>query len=338
MLLLGMVAVTWVLVLGSRPVSSDASPVRFTVPKGAPARQIAASLRENGLIRSPLVFALTCRVSGSSGKLKPGVYELSRVMSAPEIIKRMVGGATLESWVTVPEGFTARQIADLLGDKDLVDPETFVQLAILRGYEFSAFRFIYDQSLEGYLFPDTYLVAKGMDAEGVIRKMLETFEKKIVTPNKTRLESTIRKRFKLEEDSFSVGLHRIIVLASLVEREAKVAEDRPLVAAVLWNRLAKDMKLEVDATVSYRPGESRGNKSRVLYSDLRSDSAYNTYKHYGLPPGPICNPGVASVQAVLEPADADYLYYVARPDGSHVFSRTFEEHKKARNDIRNGKL
>lgn len=330
--------VTWALLVGSMPVSGDKAPMRVVIAKGTSAAEIASILDERGLIRSPFVFRLTCRVGGSSGNLKPGVYEVAPSMSVPEIIRLLVAGQTLEQWITIPEGFNARQIADLLEGKELASGEAFVRLTITEGYSFPRFPFVYGHSLEGYLFPDTYLVARGTDARGIIEKMLETFESKIVRPCRPDLESVSRSRFGLGDEAFAEGLSRILVMASLVEREARIPKDRPLVAAVLWNRLDKGMRLEVDATVSYRPGVSRGNKDRVLYSDLESGSPYNTYRRAGLPPTPICNPGLESVKAVLNPAKADYLYYVAKKDGSHVFSTTFEQHVRAKNAIRNGKL
>lgn len=336
-LLVVLVALVWMLVIGSMPVSDDRTPVRVVIAKGASAAEIASILGEKSLIRSPFVFRLTCRVGGSSGGLKPGVYEFSKSMSLPMIIAKLVQGETLEQWVTVPEGFTIRQIADLLEAKQLADADAFVRLAITRGYEFSKYAFVYGNNLEGYLFPDTYLVARGTDTHGIIEKMLDAFEMKVASPLGTEIESVARKRFGLGSQAFAEGLNKILTLASLVEREAKMPADRPLVAAVLWNRLAKNMRLEVDATVSYRPGESRHNKGKIYYSDLEIESPYNTYKHTGLPPAPICNPGLASIKAVLDPANVDYLYYVARPDGSHVFSRTFEEHVKAKNAIKAAK-
>lgn len=333
-LLVVLVALVWMLVIGSMPVSDDKTPVRVVIAKGASAAEIASILGEKNLIRSPFVFRLTCRVGGSSVRLKPGVYEFSKSMSLPTIIAKLVQGETLEQWVTVPEGYTIRQIADLLEAKQLADADAFVRLAITRGYEFSKYAFVYGNNLEGYLFPDTYLIARGTDMHGIIEKMLDAFEVKVALPLGTEIESVASKRFGLGSKAFTEGMNKILILASLVEREAKTPKDRPLVAAVLWNRLAKNMRLEVDATVSYIPGESKHNKNKLYYSDLEIDSPYNTYKYAGLPPAPICNPGLASIKAVLYPADVDYLYYVARPDGSHVFSRTFEEHVRAKRAIK----
>ena len=337
MLLAVLTIAVWLMVLGSRPVSNDPSPVRVTIPKGATANEISSILKGQGLIRSSYAFVFTCRMSGTGGKLRPGVYELRRTMPLPEIIKNLVRGESLESWVTFQEGWTARQMADVLEGKQIASGDSFVQLAINGGYEFPEYSFVSGDNLEGYLFPDTYLIAKGTGAHAIVEKMLQTFETKVVAPNKDRIRRVIQGRLGLDASGFEDGLARILTMASMVEREARIPKDRALVAAVLWNRLKKGMRLEVDATVTYKPGESRANKAKVYYSDLRSDSPYNTYRHGGLPPAPICNPGLAAINAVLEPAQVSYLYYVARPDGSHVFSNTFQEHEKARNAIRNGK-
>ncbi|MCE5200392.1 MAG: endolytic transglycosylase MltG [Armatimonadota bacterium] len=326
----------WLLIsMGLRPVSGAGAPVRVVILKGTTAREISENLQDRGLIRSPFMFRLACKWSGSSNKLKPGVYELSPRMSVPKIIDELVEGKLLESWVTLPEGFTARQMADILAKKQLVDGDAFVRLAITKGYEFSEYPFINGDNLEGYLFPDTYLVARGTDSQDIIRKMLDAFEEKIASPYRREIENVIRERFGLGPDSFDEGLYRLLIVASLVEREAKVPKDRPLIAAVIWNRLAKGMRLEIDAAGSYSPGESTGNKSRLYYRDLKTDTPYNTYLHAGLPPTPICNPGLASFKAVLKPAQVDYLFYVAH-DGSHIFSRTFQEHIAAKNAARNG--
>ena len=334
LLLSALVLIVWALAVGSRPVSGDETPVRVVIAKGISANRIAEILHESGVIRSRFIFMLTCRMSGAGGNLKPGVYELNRAMSVPEVVRLLVKGESLESWVTIPEGYNARQIGDLLEKERLVYSEGFVRLAITGVYQFPAYPFTHPHSLEGYLFPDTYLVARGIDPQGIIVKMLDAFEVKVITALRPEIEEAIDQRFGLAPDSFPLGLHKILTLASLVEREAKIEKDRPLIAAVLWNRLARDMKLQVDATVTYSPGESRENKDRVYHKDLENGSPYNTYEHSGLPPGPICNPGLESIKAVLDPAGVDYLYYVAKQDGSHVFSRTHEEHQAAKNAIK----
>lgn len=335
-LLAVLVAAVWALVFGSSPVSGDKTPVRVTITRGATASEIGELLGKQGLVRSPLMFKLTCKASGASASLKPGVYSLNRSMSLPAIIDKLKVGESLEIWVTVPEGYNAAQIGDLMQGKQLVDGQSFIRIAVSEGESFASYPFIDSDSLEGYLFPDTYLVARGTSTEAIVKKMLDTFEQKVVRTYRPQLKQTISSRFGMGDSHFNEGLHRILTAASLVEREARTEEDRPLVAAVIWNRLSRNMRLEVDATVTYKPGESRENKERVLYRDLENDSPYNTYRRVGLPPGPICNPGLASIRAVLNPAPVDYLYYVAKSDGSHIFSRTYEQHLAAKRRARGG--
>lgn len=332
LLLALMVVSVWVLVLGSKPVSNERRPVRVAIPQGASAKEIGGVLAERGLIRSRFVFVLTCRMSGLSGKLKPGVYELNESMGVPTIIRELVSGNSLAAWIVVPEGYTARQIADVLEDRQVVRGDSFLRQAIGGGESYTQYSFIGGDSLEGYLFPDSYLIARGSRPNVVIEKMLDTFEKKVVRDNAAEIDRAVRKRFA--GSSSADGLFKLLTVASLIEREAKVAKDRRLISAVLYNRLAKGMRLEIDATISYVPGDSRGNKDTVNYDDLETDSPYNTYKHGGLPPGPICNPGLAAIKAAMDPVQTDYLYYVARADGSHVFSRTLAEHNKAKRVIK----
>lgn len=336
LLVAAIVVVALALAMGSSPVSRDKTPVRVTIAQGASARSVSRTLSEHRLIRSPLVFLLACMVTESSQKLRPGVYELNQTMSASTIIKRLVAGDTVESWVTIPEGKTLREIADILKAKRLVDTTTFLDLATSQGDEFTQDSFTYDQNLEGYLFPDTYLIERGTSPEQVIEMMLGNFRKKVIRRLETEVSSCASG--KLRTSDFNAGLHKVLIVASLVEREAKVPADRPKIAAVIWNRLAKGMRLEVDATVTYQLGESRANKAKVYLSDLRKDTPYNTYMHPGLPPAPICNPGLASIKAALEPAAIDSLYYVAKHDGSHVFTKTLQEHDAARQAIQGGKL
>ncbi|MCX6345609.1 MAG: endolytic transglycosylase MltG [Armatimonadetes bacterium] len=324
------------LIIASRPVSGDRTPVRVVIKKGSTAGEIAGALGEKHLIRSPFLFKLTCRLSGKGAMLKPGVYELNRAMSISAIIAHLTSGDSLENWVTVPEGFTARQVGDLLESKQIVKSADFTELAIRGGVDVAKYAFIEGDNLEGYLFPDTYLVARGADCESIIKIMLDTFDKKVISSCRADIERTIKLHFGMGKNQFAEGLHKLLTMASLVEREAKRSNDRAVIAAVLWNRLNKHMRLEICATLSYIPGESANNKNKVYYKDTLVDSPYNTYKRFGLPPAPICNPGLASIKAVLNPANADYLFYVARNDGSHVFSRTYAQHLAAKRAIENG--
>jgi UPF0755 protein len=284
------------------------------IPDGSSAGSIGCILAEKGIVRSPFAFKLLVRLSGKSGRLQPGAYELSGSMTPSAVLKKIVSGEVCARWVTVPEGFTVRQVAERLAAKGLADKSRFESFATQRGQSFKAGFPSPGPSLEGYLFPDTYLVPEGVSEEKIIDNMLQAFCDKVAEPLRGDIAAS------------GMSMHQVITLASLIEREAKVPGDRALVSAVLHNRLKKNMRLQVDATVLYSLG---AHKSRVLYRDLTVDSPYNTYRNAGLPPGPIANPGLASIKAALHPANADYLYYVARPDGSHIFSRTIEEHADA---------
>jgi UPF0755 protein len=253
-------------------------------------------------------------------------------MSLNGMLEALVRGDVAAVWVTVPEGYTIEQIADKLAEKDLVDKQEFVMLASVDAKGFDKILNIPASGMEGYLFPDTYIVPLKTDARETISDMLKTFKTKVAAP----FSSEITKIAGADTpDAKAEALHRILTVASMIEREAKVPKDRPLVSAVIWNRLRRGMKLEIDATVQYALGRHR---SRLFYRDLAVDSPYNTYQHPGLPPGPIANPGIASIKAALFPKKVNYLYYVARRDGSHVFSTTLAEHVAAKQRIKNGDL
>lgn len=284
------------------------------IPDGSSAGSIGRMLAEKRIIRSPFAFKLLVKFSGKSGRLQPGAYELSGSMTPAAVLKKIASGEVCARWITVPEGFTIRQIAERLAAKGLADKSRFEAFAEQDGQSFTAGFPSPGPNLEGYLFPDTYLVPQGESEDKIIDNMLQAFCDKVAKPLQGDIAAS------------GMSMHQVITLASLIEREAKVPGDRALISAVLHNRLKKNMRLQVDATVLYALGE---HKNRVLYRDLSVDSPYNTYKNAGLPPGPIANPGLASIKAALHPANADYLYYVARPDGSHIFSRTIEEHGEA---------
>lgn len=283
------------------------------VPPGMSARQIGRKLQQMGIIRRAWAFEWVVRWKGWSDRLKPGQYELRPSMSPLQIVRIIAEGRVATSWVTIPEGYTLRQIAHVLEERGVANAEEFLRLATTEGDTFKA-SFPLPKNLEGYLFPNTYRFPRGTGARQAIQSMVSLLEREVYQ----------KYREEIERSGFS--FHQILTIASLIEREAKVPEDRPLISAVIRNRLGRDMKLEIDATVLYALGK---HKPRVLYRDLEIDSDYNTYRRKGLPPGPIANPGIVCIEAALRPAQVDYLYYVARPDGSHIFTRTLEEHHVA---------
>lgn len=308
------------------PVGGDAEPMLVSVPRGASASAIAQRLKDRELIRSRKAFLIVAGIGGKNATLKPGAYKLTRNMSLKQIIDKIESGDVAAVWITFPEGFTKRQMAETLAERGILTVEAFLDAAG-KGESYTDIPAGEDGSLEGFLFPDTYLVPLDATAESVISAMVRTFQTKVMEPHAEEIE-------KCELGVLlpnSNNLRNVIVVASLIEREAKAPEDREKISGVIYNRLRRGMRLEIDATVQYARGE---HKPRLFYRDLDIDSTYNTYLHGGLPPGPIANPGVASIKAALNPADTDALFYVARKDGTHVFSRTLAEHNAAKRRIR----
>jgi len=275
--------------------------IEIDVRAGSNARGIANRLQTEGLIRSQLPFIIWTKIRGADGNLKIGRYRFSYGRSAWWLVDDLVNGRTQKVRLIIPEGFASWQIASRLEAHEICQADDFKKL-------------VKEKKLEGYLFPATYRFNIGMSAETVVQLLSEQFEQ-IWTPE---MESRAQE--------WGMSQQQVVTLASIVEREVKVPEELPLVSAVYHNRLKKKMRLEADPTVQYALGYW---KKRLLFSDLKkTKSPYNTYLHKGLPPGPICNPGVGALKAVLWPADSDFLFFVAGKDGRHVFSISYQEHKK----------
>jgi len=308
-----------------QPAGDDPTPVIFTIQPGETAAQIAQRLEEEGLIRDADVFRALLRLRGLDTRLEAGSYELRRTMSMNEVMAALQHGRPPTVQLTVPEGWRAEEIADLLRVVGLADPDEFLQLVRSGGdfdYDFLRDRPAGVTSLEGFLFPETYEFPTDATARDVVQRMLETFGQRF-TPE-----------LREQAQKHGLGVYQAVTLASIVEREAVIPEERPIIASVFLNRLQAGMYLNADPTVQYALGfqEKSGTwwKRPLLLEDLDVDSPYNTYRHLGLPPGPICNPGLASLQAVANPADTEYYYFVANDvagDGSHVFAKTLEEHQ-----------
>ena len=301
------------LTLAGLPLSRSAKTVRIEIQPGVGAPEIAKQLEDAGVIRSAWWFTRLA----SKETLKPGVYDLSPSESPAAIVRKLARGEFAGVKVTFPEGFTLRKMAARLVEKKvLAGEDEFLSLAQTRGKTFKA-SFPLPASLEGYLFPDTYRIPLGSDARAVIQRLLANFDRKVGP--------------KLKAAKKPVG--EAIIKASLIEREAEVEEDRAKIAGVIENRLAKGMRLQIDATVQYA---LPAHKSRLLFADLKYPSPYNTYLNKGLPPGAICCPGLPSIQAALNPEKSNYLFYVAGPDGKkHLFAATFAEHQKNIRSVRN---
>ena len=285
--------------------ATDHKQIPVEVLEGATVPAVASMLTLRGVVRSPLSIKLAAHFDPAAAThLRPGFYLFTPSETPGEILKKIAGGRMLVQRVLIPEGFTVRQIADRFRADHLGDPDETLRLMETQGRTFhepDGFTPPSD-NLEGYLFPETYVFAPDITSRQLVHLMIDQFDINVV-------------RAHPEVKDWS----RPVIMASLIEREAKLDIDRPLIAGVLDNRLQRHMPLQVDATVEYALPE---HKQRLFYSDLRTPSPYNTYLHRGLPPGAICSPGLPSIEAALNPAHVDYLYYVAAPDGSHKFSRT----------------
>ncbi len=292
------------------------------IEKGASLAEIAQLLAARGCLRCPLAFKLYALTTGQADKLQSGTYEISPAMSAPQIIRMLAEGRQVTVTVTIPEGFAIAQVAPRLAQVGLADEQQFRAAATAQAVEETLKVKLPDgvRSAEGYLFPETYSFTLGTTADQIVGRMVSEFETRFV-----------KGPWRMPAETPWGSLHEVVTLASLVEKEARLDTERALIAGVLRNRLKRGMRLECDATVLYALGEHR---SRLTNKDLQIDSPYNTYRHMGLPPGPISNPGLACLSAALEPAQTEYLFYVARGDGSHIFSRTYQEHKAAIRKVR----
>jgi UPF0755 protein len=293
---------------------------RVIIPRGASFAEAADSLSKANLVGWRKMFRVYARVTGGDRNIKPGTYLLKHGTPWKDIIAALNGGHGLVNTITIPEGYTISQITPLLA-RTLKVPVESVQAAV-RDTSLLARLDIPNPTLEGYLFPDTYAFPLGTTASQAVHEMVYDFER----------------RWKPEWDGKATALkinrNDLVTMASIVEREARVPEERPVIAAVYYNRLQKGMLLQADPTVQYALGHHVG---RVLYKDLEVKSPYNTYIHKGLPPGPVAAPGVASLAAAANPANVPYLYFVASPDGHHEFRMTLQEHTSAIREVRGTK-
>lgn len=280
----------------------------FEVRGGETLSSIAERLARRDIIEQQDIFILLAKMLDIDRKIKSGRYLLTKNTNEYTVLMKMYRGEVLLERITVPEGFNMYQIAGRVQSIFSIDSLDFLRTcrskALLR--EFS----IEGDDCEGFLFPDTYFIARGKSGHDIVRIMLERFEEEY--------PDTL---FKEAQSGFT--RYKYITLASMIEKEAVIESEKPVIAGVYYNRLERGMLLQCCATVLYALGEP----GRVTtYQDLKVESAYNTYKHPGLPPGPICSPGRKSVKAALNPQENDYLYYVSKGDGSHIFSRTYREH------------
>ncbi|UCG29460.1 MAG: endolytic transglycosylase MltG [candidate division WOR-3 bacterium] len=301
-----------ILVIWWQPLNLSRTEV--TVPDNVSAREIALFLADQNIVRNVDEFLLWLKLSGQEKQLKAGTYELYKYKNPLYLIGQLSRGGKSEIIVTIPEGSTIYETGRILVNQGLVDYTRFIELC--NDDSLIAMLGLGVSSLEGYLFPDTYSLSSMQSEEAVIHMMVKNFLRRI--PD-----------FGLKDGD---SLHRIVILASIVEREAKYEDERPIIARVFLNRLNSNRPLESCATIFYiiKQYENAAPKQKLTDQDLRIDSPYNTYLHLGLPPGPICSPGESSIRAAITPADVDYLYFVAKGDGRHHFSRTYREHASAK--------
>lgn len=283
----------------------------FKIQYGTSLREIAQQLRTQGYIRSKLAYEVYVRLDLKRRIPKAGWYRIGPGFSVPRLAGELNRGIPQAVKVTIPEGLTMNEIANLLARKNLIDPKRFIAIARDVNFVNGVLKDIkVDSSAEGYLFPDTYEFMVPVSEERIITAMLERFRE------------VYRQNFSNLPDSRQ---REIVIMASLVEMEARKAEERPVIAGVFYNRMRLGYRLESCATVQYALGTHR----HLYYKDLKVNSPYNTYINYGLPPGPIANPGLASLMAAAKPKQVKYLYFVAKPDGSHIFSKDYREHLRA---------
>ena len=287
-------------------------PVQVTIPVGANMRSAADSLSRSGVIGSPKAFRLYAKLRRGDRAIKAGTYELRKDASWSSVLASLRSGRGIVNSVTIPEGFTLAQTEALLASK-LSLPLDSVKAATRDSALRTRLR-VPRPDLEGYLFPDTYLFPPGTTARVAVQTMVRRFEQ------------TWKPEWTARLDTFALSRHELITLASIVEEEAKLPQERPIIAAVYWNRLRRGMLLQADPTVQYALPQYQ---ARLLYKHLAVRSPYNTYRYRGLPPGPIAGPGEASIVATLFPADVKFLYFVAYPDGHHEFRETSAEHERA---------
>jgi len=289
----------------------------FRINRGEGVKEIAQNLEKEKLIKGSWFFVVYNFFTCNTPKLQAGTYLLSPSMNIPEIVEKFVRGDVVKEKITILEGWTIEDIADYLEEKGIVSKEDFLK-ATKKDFS-NEFEFLKekpkDASLEGYLFPDTYEVKLEESSEEIIKKMLKNFDSKL-TPN-------LREEIKRQNKT----IFEILILASLLEKEVKTKEDKELVAGILWKRLENKMPLQVDATITYITGKKT---TKISIEETQIDNPYNTYKYLGLPPGPICNPGLESILAAIYPKESDYWYYLSTPDGKTIFSKTLQEHNIAK--------
>jgi UPF0755 protein len=293
------------------PTGIFGTPRVVSIRKGASMTAAARELAQAGIVRSQLAFVIYAKLTGRATRLKPGDYAFKGGEAMPAVLIHLVNGDFMVVTVTIPEGMTVHQIGEKLEQVGLVCENEFDTAA--RGGKIATSLGLGPLGTEGFLFPATYRFSPRAKIDQILAPMLERFFA-VLTP-------------AVEERLFELGLsaREMVTMASIIEKEAHASDERPIIASVFYNRLKLGMPLQSDPTAQYN---LEGDSERAATA-VRMTSAFNTYVIAGLPPGPIANPGLPSIQAALYPAHTDYLYFVARNDGTHIFSRSFAEHQRA---------
>jgi UPF0755 protein len=305
----------WLIVRVSQPYKGFEGAEQFVeIPPGSGVAAIGRRLSRAGVVRDPVTFRYAVWLTGGATTLKAGEYRFDRAMTAEEVARKLARGDVYLRQITFREGLSIRDMAALFEQQGFGPRQAFVDAAsrpdAIRGLDPAAV------DLEGYLFPDTYALARRATAETLVRLMVARFQKQIGAALPQRAAAA------------GMSVHEAVTLASIVEKETGKPEERPLVAAVYANRLKIGMGLQCDPTVLYALQRAGRDTKNLTREDLQYDSPYNTYRYAGLPPGPIASPGKASIDAALQPAGVPYLYFVSRNDGSHAFATTLEEHNR----------
>lgn len=293
-------------------------PTIVVIEEGESSAQIAAKLHDEGVITSATIFRFLSWLQGKQGDFKSGSYVFYGGMHYGEVFAMLQAGPNNYMRVTIPEGLTARQTAARMAEALAFSEEEFMAAAGAGDYAVDMIPPDKQNNLEGFLFPKTYEFQAASPPREVVMTLLRQFDTETSDLEWSRAEE------------LGISPYQAVVAASLIEREAVLAEERPVIAAVIFNRLRLDMLLQIDATVQYALPEW---KEVLTYEDLKTPSPYNTYLHKGLPPAPICNPGLDSIRAALNPADVDYLYYVATGDGGHFFTADYDEFLRVKEEV-----
>ncbi len=294
--------------------AQEEPPVTVSVPAGATFNEVVDTLEAYGLVRKPSLFRLYARLKRSDREVRAGPYAFPRPSSWARLLRDLTEGRVLTQTLTIPEGFTLKQMAPRIASITGI-PEDSV-LVRLTGPSLEEEWGVPGPGLEGYLFPDSYYLAEGVPVQEVLTAMVARYQA-VWTPERIAAR-----------DALGMTEKEVVTLASIVQAEARLREEMPTISSVYHNRLARGHLLQADPTVLYALG---GPRARLLYAAMDSvaEHPYNTYTHVGLPPGPIGAPGLAAIEATLSPADTNFFYFVAHPDGSHIFSRTLSEHNRA---------